>query len=477
MDPENDMAIEYIDDPTPNGGPVQPPDTDHPEETNVDPPQKHVVAQPHAKVKPQRKRNGKPKGAGNPLCIAIKEFILRSIPENERLSTYPSESAFVGFPKRYSVYPPLLLLHAEFYQSSETWERFVQDLAPALLSAMWAHIADCFKKFGVKHIAINGPIKSTSIGGGLNIERVPAELVPVFGGFDFQPGLLPQSPYHITTYRYPTKETFDSVLWISDARNGGILQTWAPSFTMFSRGNLSEKVRIGDENSNFDGLDGKGGLLNQYLEDISVVDMYVGVGYFAFSYLKRGVARVWGWELSPWSVEGLKRGCTANGWVCLVVEVGKEGEEISVTKISNDVEHLAKQLRPEDKMVVFHGDNKYAAIVMRMVQDAMTKKEWKSIRHINMGLLPDCQKAWGQAMEILDTDRGGWIHVHENVKEKEIEARKEGIVEAFRAMTVDASGKASEKQVDCVHVEKVKSYGPGVKHCVFDIRVHTHIDW
>src|SRR5690606_6675835 len=43
------------------------------------------------------------------------------------------------------------------------------------------------------------------------------------------------------------------------------------------------------------------------------VDLYAGIGYFAFSYARLGL-RVLCWEVNPWSVEGLRRGAEANGF-------------------------------------------------------------------------------------------------------------------------------------------------------------------
>ena len=89
---------------------------------------------------------------------------------------------------------------------------------------------------------------------------------------------------------------------------------------MFSRGNIREKARILGQirlnQSPFSGL--CSGELSQDLCEIDVVDLYVGIGYFALPYLRKGVRRVFGWELNGWSVEGLRRGCIRNGFECAV---------------------------------------------------------------------------------------------------------------------------------------------------------------
>jgi tRNA wybutosine-synthesizing protein 2 len=68
---------------------------------------------------------------------------------------------------------------------------------------------------------------------------------------------------------------------------------------------------------------------------------------------------------------------------------------------------------------------------------------------------------------------GGWIHAHENVAKKDIEDRKEKIVKTFKELikTISNQKLVERWSVDCEHVELVKSYAPGVMHCVFDMAI------
>ena len=132
-----------------------------------------------------------------------------------------------------------------------------------------------------------------------NILRSPVNLTPLYGDFGSTP--TPQ------TISNPTATDFANALWVT-ARQNGIWQTWAPLYTMFSRGNVREKARILNLPTLTTGLDTAS----------AAVDLYAGIGYFAFSYrkssqaLEKGIKQVLCWEINPWSVEGLRRGAEMN---------------------------------------------------------------------------------------------------------------------------------------------------------------------
>ena len=98
------------------------------------------------------------------------------------------------------------------------------------------------------------------------------------------------------------------------------------------------------------------------------------------------------------------------------------------------------------------------------------------VRHVNLGLLPTSKLSWKSAVRILYTERGGWIHAHENVGIKDIESRTKEVEVEFQTLLdewdegPDVAMK-SERKVTVEHVERVKMYAPGVVHCVFDIAV------
>jgi tRNA wybutosine-synthesizing protein 2 len=298
-------------------------------------------------------------------------------------------------PKRSSTYPPLLLLPSDAFASAP-WRAYLRE-QPEFL-------ADLATALKVSHIARNAPIAA-----GGNVMRSPS-------GLEF---LYPPD------YSSSPDAGFGGALWVHTTQNG-IRQTWAPEFTMFSRGNVKEKKRVLE----FKDVRGQ-----------EVVDLFAGIGYFVFSYLKAGATRVWCWEINPWSVEALRRGCAENGWSVRVVKRGEEFVDDA-----------------EEKVVVFEESNEHA--VHRM------KGRSTRVRHVNLGLLPSSRNAWEAALTLLQD--GGCAHVHENVGEQEVKWKREEFVRELQGIE-EAAGRA--RLICCEHVERVKTFAPGVLHCVFDMRV------
>lgn len=244
---------------------------------------------------------------------------------------------------------------------------------------------------------------------------------------------------------------------------------------MFSRGNIGEKARILGDGS-FEGLDGADGVLGQALSEIAVVDMYVGIGYFAFSYLKRGVGKVFGWEVNGWSVEGLRRGCIENGWKVKVLKCdgGVLADEEDGSFGDEAIERLGEELGndAELRMVVFQGDNRWAKMTMERIKlsngratKPAVSSSWLDVRHINLGLLPSSRPSWEDAIDMLDAERGGWVHVHENVDIRLVDQKRDHILEQFQAHL------GHNRKASCSHIKHVKTYAPGVMHCVFDMHI------
>ncbi|KAF9582756.1 hypothetical protein BGW38_010797, partial [Lunasporangiospora selenospora] len=99
----------------------------------------------------------------------------------------------------------------------------------------------------------------------------------------------------------PIADDFAGAFWSMTAQNH-VWYAWAPMFTMFSAGNITEKERVAHSRPIFDA------------RDKVVVDLYAGIGYFALVYLVHAQAKqVHACEWNPWSVEGLARGADRNG--------------------------------------------------------------------------------------------------------------------------------------------------------------------
>ena len=418
---------------------------------------------------------------------------------NDRSTRSTVEDLISKLPKRYTLYPPLLLLPANVFTATLGWRDFYAGLSPTEKQGLYACIAEAFKGQGqgVTHIAVNAPIAAEvdinggDSGGGVvpNVMRSPTGLVPLYG--DWGPRRLVawvngERPVEIGQ---PTTEDFERAFWVSTVQNGGVVQVWAPLWTMFSRGNIQEKARIlGEGDSVFEGLDdeGIGCLPGEASKDISAVDLFVGIGYFAFSYLKRGVGVVWGWEINGWSVEGLRRGCERNGWrteilkVCgdglVVDEQGREGHE-ALERLAESLD-MAQEERGDKRAVrcvVFHGDNKWSGKIMTLLRKASLQGrvvgKWRTVRHVNLGLLPHAKDSWQNSVEILDSEIGGWLHVHENVDVRDFQSRTAEIVREIGRLVAADGAKHGQWETSCCHLEEVKTYAPGVMHCVFDIRI------
>ena len=401
---------------------------------------------------------------GNPLKAAIDAW-WESIPSSKKTNCAKkdgqiSSNAHLGAhlsnkTSSYTVYPPMLLL-----PSNVLSVYFLDEKVSEHLPRLYERLC---KAFEVTHIAMNAPIPALLSPGGLdagpNTMRSPTGLTPLYG--DFGPSL----PAGHT----PTSSDFEAAFWCTTRQNG-IFQTWAPRYTMFSRGNVSEKMRILDLATPNRAPD-LGNLYSNYkAKDSIAVDLYAGIGYFAFSYAKAGMAKVLCWEINPWSVEGLKRGAKGNNW------------KIVTTEEHEDYERFFERVRKESPLlVVFQESNEHATQrIQAMLSDLRPfLSHLAAIQHVNCGYLPSSRDSWKTAVDILDRHQEGWIHVHENIGKSNIDARRAEIVDIFRQLVsekfgfTDCSKTSDSCRVSCDHLERVKSFAPGVIHCVLDISIIT----
>lgn len=427
----------------------------------------------------------------------------------------------------YTIYPPMLLLPTRTFvyvadllvasggadrvdgEGSEKERVMMMTEKRELMEKLYERLCEAFK---VTHIALSGPIpammleeqdssstssrilleKNTNSANVLspsspsstpkpqefpNILRAPLNsFTPLHG--DFGPSL----PAH----HVPTCDDFAKAFWCT-VRQNGIFQTWAPRYTMFSRGNLSEKTRLlglldtlpraienNAEESDLVGLVGRDGIKKEEKESkergrreremISAVDLYAGVGYFAFCYAAKEevVSKVFCWEISRWSVEGLRRGAVGNGWGVRVFEEGEQDDD--------DRNGTEK----EERLIVYRESNQHANARIAAMRSRMPP-----VRHVNCGFLPSSKESWETAVQVLDSIQGGWIHAHENIAIRDFECRRMEIVQDFRNLVErhhhhgkeDEGDEQQQWQVECVHFEQVKTYAPGVVHCVLDISV------
>lgn len=237
-------------------------------------------------------------------------------------------------------------------------------------------------------------------------------------------------PVSADGYRTPTAR----LLWGRDARvvrrDDGIRYTFDVTRSMFSSGNVTEKMRI----ARFD------------CRGETVVDLYAGIGYFTLPYLVHaGASTVHACEWNPDAVDALRQNLRLNG--------------------------------VQDRCIIHFGDCREVCPVG--VAD-----------RVNLGLLPSSEPGWHAACRALKPDRPGWLHVHENVeshpgprplREDSTEsgaryrpARRDRwqrrvleVRSTMKSIFVEVCG--AERSVECAHVERVKSYGPHVHHLVLDL--------
>jgi tRNA wybutosine-synthesizing protein 2 len=434
--------------------------------------------QPAITLSPSLLTNTDTSSKSNPLLKGLRTA-LNALPHEILLSLNLSiESLYTSFPTSYSVYKPMLLLPPNTFTSS-AWTILLSAYSPTstLFHELWETLAIAI---GTTHIALNAGIplqNSTSETSSENILRSPTNLTPLYGSF----GPLP-SPQTISK---PTVDDFRSALWVTHAQNG-IHQTWTPLYTMFSRGNIREKTRLLTLPSILSAVsEGKGKskiVVNRssvtnprnatHKSGCTAVDLYAGIGYFAFPYKRAGVSKILCWELNPWSVEGLRRGAILNKWTT----------QIFTDRPSSDTECTAwmQSLKNVDFLVFQRSNEEAFAAIMalkgRCGQIPPLQESLPPIRHVNCGFLPSSRACWATAVKIIDDELGGWVHAHENVGVSDVEKRREAVVaEMQRYLDRWEAEKGCcgsyRRRVRCEHVERVKTYAPGVLHVVFDVWV------
>lgn len=342
-----------------------------------------------------------------------------------------SEETIIMFTKKlnksYTIYGTMLLLPPTAITGPE-WTNANLEPNENLYESICKHLK-------VTHIAINKPIplhsEPTSSGPKttFNALRSPSNFLPLHG--DFGPS---------TSAITPTREDFDRAFWVT-AKQNGIYQTWAPRWTMFSRGNISEKARLLTLPS----------VLTAASEPSTAVDLYAGIGYFAFSYAKSGIEKVLCFDLNAWSCEGLVKGAKKNKWRA---EIAGD-HEAGLLEIARD---------EEVPLIVFNESNEHAPMRVKGL-----KKHLPPIRHVNCGMLPNDRSSLEIAAKVLDLRFVGWVHFHENFLIEEIEKKAQETRKELSRILESLFPDVGTFAVEVEHINRLKNYAPGVMHCVVDL--------
>ncbi|CAN6225692.1 unnamed protein product, partial [Urochloa humidicola] len=142
---------------------------------------------------------------------------------------------------------------------------------------------------------------------------------------------------------------------------------------MFSSGNRSEKLRVGQFNC----------------RDEVVVDLFAGIGYFVLPFLVKANAKfVYACEWNPHAVEALRRNVHDNN--------------------------------VEDRCIILEGDNRVTA--PKGVAD-----------RVCLGLLPSSECSWATAVKALRVE-GGIMHIHGNVNDSDETRWVDNVVESISSI-------------------------------------------
>lgn len=380
----------------------------------------------------KEKRGPRPKKL-NPIHAAIRNWFDTNPLSGSHDSQTWKDSLLEHAPKRFTIYEPMALLPTGSF-ANLPWTTTLPEVGEVARDRLWSMILRELShqaKGDLTHLAVNEGIPLHKEGAEHeNVLRSPSGLRILLGDF---------GPAQSSTDGCGEDEDFDKTLWVSTKQNG-IYQTWAPRWTMFSRGNIKEKARL---------LGFKLGATDGH-HDAWAVDLYAGIGYFVFSYATLGM-RVLCWEINPWSVEGLRRGAVANGWTVRVVR----GSDLQLPE-----EEL---LAGGEQIVVFLEGNEEA---LRRVRSLQASGLAENIKHVNCGFLPTSESTWKACWEMTVSSSEAWLHLHENVGVNDTETRRQSVQNMYEEWA-----KGSERKARAEHVELVKTFAPSVWHCVFDVHI------
>ena len=179
---------------------------------------------------------------------------------------------------------------------------------------------------------------------------------------------------------------------------------------MFCSGNVTERMRMGKQKD---------------LKDNVIVDLYCGIGYYTIPFLVYGnIKHIYACEWNPNSIAALRI-------------------------------NLDKMKIPSDKYTIYEGDNRLTTTSLSDIAD-----------RISLGLLPSSEDGWPLAARILKPS-GGMLHVHENVNQDNI---SNWILYAISKFETYFRNYNKSFRIECIHLEKVKSYAPRIYHVVADLK-------
>lgn len=320
----------------------------------------------------------------------IREFLI-NYGQMLRISQCKIDAMMLDIPKKWEKYNDFVLLPSTAFCSSD-WEDFL--CQSSIRDGLFHAISEALD---APYIARKSRIDPD------DLLRRP-QITPLYGSFDTYDPFL------------ESLESLQKAFWAHTIQHN-IHYVWSPLHTMFSAGNVTEKERVALLPCN----------------DEVIVDLYAGIGYFAFPYLKKAKCVI-ACEMNPWSVEGMIRGAKLN-------------------KIEYSTENNTKM----EGLIVCAGNNK----------EFLWLYEKKADR-VNMGLLPTSSDGLTLAVRALK-DSGGWIHFHDNVLQHSEKEWESNIISLCRDLLNQHKQTEKGWKVTITKVELVKSFAPCINHLVADI--------
>lgn len=202
-----------------------------------------------------------------------------------------------------------------------------------------------------------------------------------------------------------------------------------------------------------------------------IVDLYAGIGYYTIPFLVHGGAScVHACEWNPNSTTALRANLLKAG--VNVLEGNPLLSKGNENAIGLDTSHEGAEGRKSDKAVciVYEGDNSITARVGGILDSIADR--------VSLGLIPSSVPGWPLGVTVLK-QTGGMLHVHENVKDDQIDQWvKATCIEFEQLFEFKKSRYSAEEQqlyghytmvVRCIHLERVKSYAPHLYHVVADL--------
>ncbi len=246
------------------------------------------------------------------------------------------------------------------------------------------------------------------------------ELWSVVGGVLGAKRLAIKSAIQTDGFRTPSVNLVLGASSIVQHIDNGVMYEFDICRNMFAAGNIREKLRV----SKFD------------CKGETVVDLFAGIGYFSLQYLVHtGAAMLHACDWNPAAIIMLRRNLELN----------------SVSA----------------RCHIYEGD--CSRVTPRGIAD-----------RVNLGLIPSSAVGWPavcnaisshcQATAALRPDRGGWLHVHENVTSvsggERVAWDAHGAMVAGQLHTLLGAAHGGAWTVAVRHVEPVKSYAPHIHHLV-----------